>query len=125
MSLQELCDSVMSEQFKETYEANIKVQLTSEPDRKFELVDDEVLLGFDISIEYRSWGIKDITIKPLGTITIDYLVGEDEAGTLNIDVDDTKIEYERGYSYIKPLWISLMLDADGNVTEKILHVSSM
>ena len=122
--MDELTNRIMVEQFKETYEARIKVQLTSEPAGKVELVNDEVLLGFDIDVEYRSWGIKDITIKPLGNITIDYLVGEDEADTMNIDVDDVRIEWERGYTSIRPLWIDIRMDAEGNVTEKILHVSS-
>lgn len=122
--MEELVDRIVQEQFRETYEARIKIQLTSEGEREYELVSDEVMIGFDIDVEYRSWGIKDITIKPLGNITFDVLIDEDEADTLKIDVEDAKIEDERGYEYIKPLWIDIKLDDKGNVVEKVLHVSS-
>lgn len=121
--MNELIDRIIVEQFKEIYETKIKVQLTTEGEREYELTDDEVVINFDIEIEYRSWGIKDIDIKPKGNIEID-VMRDDEVETIKVDVENVVVEFERGYSYIKPLWIDIRLSAEGDVIESKLHVSS-
>ena len=122
--MDELTERILLEQAKETYEARIKIQLTSEPSGKVELANNEAVIGFDIEIEYRSWGIKEIVIQPKGSLTVDYIAGEEDANTINVDVEDAVIEWERGYESIRPLWMDIRMDENGNVTEKTLHVSS-
>ena len=117
--MNDLVDKILEEQSKDEYTANIEINLVSEG---YELLDNKVTVNFSIDIEYRSWGIKDITIKPIGIIEFD-VSKEDERTIIKIDADDLQMESEKGFDFIKPLWLNVEIDSEGNVVRKVLHIS--
>lgn len=83
---------------------------------------DKVTMSFDIEIEYRSWGIKDITVTPRGRVNFEVEIVDadnNHVEDLEVDFDFVDVNYDidwisgSGYT-IESLTVEI--NRDGTVT---------
>lgn len=89
-------------------------------------VDRKKLLTYTIDVEYRSWGIKDISVMPKGVIEFEVeIIDVDDkvVKTLPVKIDfstvDCSIEWMEGKSY-DPSDLEVYLTKDGKIEEVTL-----
>ena len=86
-------------------------------------VDKKKLLTYTIDVEYRSWGIKDISVMPKGVVEfeVEIIDADDKVvKTLPVKIDfsmvDYSIEWMEGKSYA-PCDLEVYLTKDGKIEE--------
>jgi len=90
---------------------------------------DKVSVPFNIDLEFRSWGLKDISVMLYDEITVPYLLVDMEADReeereLVVDLSKLNIDYyEGGGYYPEVLVIHLNEDGTVNYADSYMHVS--
>jgi len=93
-------------------------EAVSEPER--------VSLTYRIEVEWRSWGIKDINVTPIGEVEFEVEIVDDVNGNLidtinvNFDMGDVKIHWVQGHSYV-PESFMVRVDRSGKLLEAELN----
>jgi len=101
---------------KADYLAKIPVMLECEArEHDIELLSHNVIINYDINIEYRSWGIKDIDAVPRGQVELDIQV-DNKSEVITVNLDDVKVYWVAGGAYA-PLNLLVFLDEDFGVKE--------
>jgi len=81
----------LNEQSDNLYTSQIDVSLMIEGTAEDVEYSDKVTIKYRIGIEYRSWGIKDISIYAIEPIEIEYMVeGETSYTTLKLDISELR-----------------------------------
>jgi hypothetical protein len=83
----------------------------------------QVEIGFNIDIEYRSWGIKDIMVQPSGHGPIEVLLVDAETldeynpiKTLDLEIDFSQLKVDKNTAdYISVGDLELVIDYNGNI----------
>jgi len=103
-----------------------KVDLTGGPTEQGIYVDEydkEVAVAYNIDVDYRDWGIKTISVIPVGNATINVRLVDandnEKQFTLNVDLSQLKEEIIEGHgAYVDELdiWIKddLSIDYDSS-----------
>lgn len=81
---------------------------------------DQVEVKFEIDMDVRSWGIKDILVIPKGKVVIPLDVdGKDVE--IEVDLETAVLEYEEA-DFISPTELHVTIDKDLKVIESTLYV---
>jgi len=76
----------------------------------------QVLLTYDIEVEWRSWGIKGINVSPTGVIEFDVEMLDVDTLNICIDMRDVEIYWVKGHSYV-PESLMVRVDKSGKLLE--------
>jgi len=109
-------DDVFEALGSEKYSAEVYVELSCEDKGlDIEMPFPKVEISYDVDVEYRSWGIGDITITPRGETSLDVVV-DGERRSITLDLDDAEVDWIEGSVYA-PATLSVLVDRDLNVKE--------
>lgn len=107
---------------QQVFTTKVKVSLYGQDDGQglwIENYTQEVDIQFELDMDMRSWGIKDILLNPMGVVELEYYVldrhGElVNSPTVQIDLKRLQIEMNPGSSFTFSA-LDITLDAMGNV----------
>jgi len=122
--LEKVNEQLGEEDFRSEVDLRVHVKdLADGEDANIYDVDKKKLLTYSIDVEYRSWGIKDISVMPKGVIEfeVEILDADDKVvKTLPVKIDfsmvDCSIEWMEGKSYA-PSDLEVYLTKDGKIEE--------
>lgn len=125
--LEKVNEQLGEEDFRSEVDLRVHVKdLEAGEDVNIYDVDKKKLLTYTIDVEYRSWGIKDISVMPKGVIEFEVeIIDVDDKviKTLPVKIDfstvDCSIEWMEGKSYA-PSDLEVYLTKDGKIEEIIL-----
>ena len=111
----------------ETFTGKAKIDIV---DRRYDLTETDPNyspnVNYRLDIEYRTFGIKSITVIPEGEIEIDY-IGIDNAEvehqkTIKVDASKLAIEWTEGGS-LSPYELHIEIDKEGNIDYKRSYIN--
>ena len=109
------------------YRAKVQVHFTIE-EKGYVADSVYVEVPFNIDMEFRSWGLKDISVDLTSEVEVELNL-QDEAGnekplTIKVDLTQLPREWVRGGGYA-PLEMSLHLTTDGKIDYKNSYIEIM
>jgi hypothetical protein len=123
--LEKVNEQLGEEDFRSEVDLHVHVK-DIEDAEEINIVDKKKILTYTIDVEYRSWGIKDISVMPKGVIEfeVEILDADDKViKTLPVKIDfstvDCSIEWMEGKSY-DPSDLEVYLTKDGKIEEVTL-----
>jgi hypothetical protein len=108
------------EQEDKLFYSDVKVDASfvGKSDKLLDVVDRTVRVEYQIEIEYRDFGVKDINVYPEGEVEIAVEVSDeqDNKTSMNIKVDMSKVRVEwQAGSGIQPLSLDIYVNENGEV----------
>lgn len=120
----------LNEQLDESYRSDITINAYVDGLKAGEGVtvsDEKQQLTYDIEVEHRSWGIKDINVTPRGIIEfsveildVDDNVVDEIPVRIDFDTMDYNIDWQKGSGYA-PDTLDIRLARDGKIKEITLN----
>lgn len=108
------------EQEEQNYYSNVRVEVSfsGKSNKIIDLVDGNVRVEYQIDVEYRDFGIKDVNVYPQGEILIDAEVLDDRNNRtslqIKIDMSKVRVEWIAG-SGVQPLDMNILINENGEV----------
>ena len=79
---------------------------------------DKVIVPFDLEFEYRTWGVKDVSVFCKGVVDVPYMKTDEAGGTtegvFTLDLEQLDTEWASGGRYTADS-IDIWLDAEGEI----------
>jgi hypothetical protein len=83
--------------------------------------DESVRLQYKLDLEYRSWGIKDLTVVLDKPVSVRFSLEDGTEKELKVDLSDARVEWYEGSAFY-PHQIELTIDKQGNIKEKVVNM---
>lgn len=108
------------EQEEQNYYSNVRVDLSfsGKSGKIIDPVDTDVRVEYQIDVEHRDFGIKDINVYPQGEILIDAEVSDEQDNKtpiqIKVDMSKVRVEWQAG-SGVQPLGLEVSVNENGEV----------
>lgn len=108
------------EQEDKLFYSNVRVDIyhAGAQNKMIDVADGSVRVEYQIEIEYRDFGIKDINVYPEGEVTIEAEIVDEKNNktpmTIKVDMSKVRVEWQEG-SGIQPLSMDIAVNENGEV----------
>jgi len=109
-----------------SYTVDVDLDVLGLDDGERALGPQDALVHYRMELDFRSWGLKDIEVTPVGEVEFEVEVVDDDENvqftipvSLEFEVKDVNIEWVGGHSYV-PEMLHIAVNAKGEITEATL-----